>query len=195
MDINKVDQRVKKTKDAIKQSFIHLLNSENIDKITINQICTLAKVNRITFYNHYHDKFDLFSKVLADRFKLLLSEYKELTSDLDHFDTHATYLTIFLKLYVKLCFTHRDFIFNLFTIQDSPILQSILRNSLDKLFYDGIKMHKLDYRLNIDLELFIPFMSGGAYSLINYIILSSSKHTEDDISEFITKVINKALEN
>ena len=53
------DRRVRKTKTAIKNAFIQLLEEKDLEKITIQNITQLADVNRGTFYLHYEDKYIL----------------------------------------------------------------------------------------------------------------------------------------
>ncbi|RIN07979.1 TetR family transcriptional regulator, partial [Staphylococcus shinii] len=61
------DRRVRKTKKAIKQAFIKLLAEKELERITIQDITTLADINRGTFYLHYEDKYILLSD-LEDEF-------------------------------------------------------------------------------------------------------------------------------
>lgn len=63
----KIDLRVKRTNKLITQAFIKLLGSKTFDKITINDISDEAMINRVTFYSHFKDKFDLFERVI-DKF-------------------------------------------------------------------------------------------------------------------------------
>ena len=48
----KEDRRVRKTRSAIKSSFIELLNEKELEKITIQDIADRADINRGTFYLH-----------------------------------------------------------------------------------------------------------------------------------------------
>ena len=43
------------TKDVISQSFKNLMEKKSFDKITISDISDEAKINRQTFYYHFHD--------------------------------------------------------------------------------------------------------------------------------------------
>ncbi len=72
------DRRVKYTKAALKESFIHLLEKKDISKITIKEICANADINRATFYAHYSDQYDLMRKIedeLLDNISDYLYEY------------------------------------------------------------------------------------------------------------------------
>ncbi|MDE9799022.1 TetR/AcrR family transcriptional regulator [Staphylococcus delphini] len=58
-----MDRRIRKTANAIKSALIHLLKTEPLDKITIQQIADTADVHRATFYQHYYDKYDLLNQI------------------------------------------------------------------------------------------------------------------------------------
>jgi AcrR family transcriptional regulator len=57
----KEDLRVQRTKKALSEAFIKLLEEKPFDEITINELCDEAGVRRTTFYKHYKDKHDFLS--------------------------------------------------------------------------------------------------------------------------------------
>ena len=63
----KEDRRVRKTRSAIKSSFIELLNEKELEKITIQDIADRADINRGTFYLHYEDKYLLWGQRVVRR--------------------------------------------------------------------------------------------------------------------------------
>ncbi len=58
-DKTKVDPRIIRTRQLIKDAFIDLLQEMDINKITVNRIAERATVNRVTFYLHYRDIQDM----------------------------------------------------------------------------------------------------------------------------------------
>lgn len=66
--INKENRRTKMTKTLIKNSFMELMQKQNIHKITIKDICINADVNRSTFYSYYTDQYDLLNEIENDIF-------------------------------------------------------------------------------------------------------------------------------
>lgn len=54
----KEDLRVQRTKKALAEAYMSLLNERPFDEITINDLCDKAGVRRATFYKHYNDKYD-----------------------------------------------------------------------------------------------------------------------------------------
>mgnify|MGYP001940840092 FL=1 len=59
----KEDRRIRRTKSAIKEAFIDLLNEKEIEKITIQDITKRADINRGTFYLHFEDKYLLLDEM------------------------------------------------------------------------------------------------------------------------------------
>ncbi|MGL4981564.1 MAG: TetR/AcrR family transcriptional regulator [Treponemataceae bacterium] len=60
--IRKTEQ-VSQTKENIKQAFWKLYQENQIEKISVKQISTLAGYNRATFYTYYKDVYDLLDQI------------------------------------------------------------------------------------------------------------------------------------
>lgn len=61
------------TKDAIKQSFMKLLNSKPLSKITVKEIVEDCKINRNSFYYHYNDIPSLVEEILNEQVDEIVS--------------------------------------------------------------------------------------------------------------------------
>ena len=61
-----LDLRVVRTKTAIRNALVELIEDKGFDAITVKDITTKANTNRGTFYTHYQDKFDLMTKCQED---------------------------------------------------------------------------------------------------------------------------------
>lgn len=84
------DRRIRKSKAALRKALIELLDERPIQKITINELCELADVNRTTFYYHYEDIYDLY-KDIED---LALEELSSMIQFEESDDYHEVYLNI-----------------------------------------------------------------------------------------------------
>lgn len=62
MDLIK-DRRVRKSKEALKNSLIELMREKSVNNITVKELVTRADLNRSTFYNYYSDIPDMLSKL------------------------------------------------------------------------------------------------------------------------------------
>ena len=47
------------TKKMIEDALVNLLKTNNLDEITVKELCFEAKVNRSTFYNNFYDIYDI----------------------------------------------------------------------------------------------------------------------------------------
>lgn len=54
----KSDNRVRFTKECLKDSLISLLKEMPVNKVTVTEICQRAQVNRSTYYKYYADPYD-----------------------------------------------------------------------------------------------------------------------------------------
>lgn len=53
------DARVRRTRDALGDALVALMQEKSFDTITVQDVLDRAKVGRSTFYSHYSDKDDL----------------------------------------------------------------------------------------------------------------------------------------
>ena len=54
-----IDQRILRTRQAIRQALIELIAEKGFDAVSITDLTERAEINRGTFYLHYRDKYDL----------------------------------------------------------------------------------------------------------------------------------------
>lgn len=67
------DRRITKTRKAIYNAFLQLLNLKDYETITVQEIIDLADVGRSTFYSHYESKELLLDELCQKLFHHLLS--------------------------------------------------------------------------------------------------------------------------
>ena len=77
----KKDRRVSKTKKAIYQAFLQLLNDKGYDATTVQDIIDFADVGRSTFYCHYESKELLLDELCRYLFHHLFEREEHLTTE------------------------------------------------------------------------------------------------------------------
>lgn len=65
----KIDPRVKRTRNWIRQAFMELLAEKGFHATTVQDITTRAGINRATFYAHFTDKYDLLNFAVREAFR------------------------------------------------------------------------------------------------------------------------------
>ena len=77
------DRRITRSKRALRDALIELMEERGFDGFTVNDLCVRADLNRGTFYNHYHDK------------EALLAAFEgEIMHDLERFQVQMQDLTV-----------------------------------------------------------------------------------------------------
>lgn len=59
----KENRKVTYTKRILKESLLELLKIKSVSKITVKELCSLADLNRSTFYSHYTDIYDMIEQI------------------------------------------------------------------------------------------------------------------------------------
>ena len=62
--MNEQDKRVIKTKECIEQALFALLRTKPLSKVTVVELARVARIHKSTFYLHYLDIPDLYTKTL-----------------------------------------------------------------------------------------------------------------------------------
>lgn len=69
-----IDPRIRRTRRLLHQALEKLLQVKEFPKISVQDIAAAATVNRVTFYDHYSDKFALLEAMVESRFLELLAQ-------------------------------------------------------------------------------------------------------------------------
>lgn len=61
-----MDKRAIKSKNAIIATFLALIKTKPVERLTVKELCEKARINKSTFYAHYHDLQDLSAQLEAE---------------------------------------------------------------------------------------------------------------------------------
>ena len=103
----KTDARVRRTRDALGDALIVLMQEKPFDTITVQEVLDRAHVSRSTFYSHYSDKDDLLMSDAEEFFEAIsmaLSAHDDKSDrvfPVREFFTHLSDVQPFYKALVK----------------------------------------------------------------------------------------------
>ena len=103
----KTDARVRRTRDALGDALIALMQEKPFDTITVQEVLDRAHVSRSTFYSHYSDKDDLLMSDAEEFFEAIsmaLSAHDDKSDrvfPVSEFFTHLSDVQPFFKALVK----------------------------------------------------------------------------------------------
>ncbi|MBQ6830812.1 MAG: TetR/AcrR family transcriptional regulator [Clostridia bacterium] len=111
----KNNKRRRESQEKIERAFVELLQTRDINNITVSDIIKLTELNRSTFYANYVDIFDLADKTREK----LENDFSNLFAEYDYFHERSGALTmfrhikenqLFYKTYFKLCYDDKHLI-------------------------------------------------------------------------------------
>ena len=68
------------TRNAIKETFMQLLNEKPLDKISVRDVVESCGISRNTFYYHYHDIYEVLEEILEEERAKTLGDFSEWNS-------------------------------------------------------------------------------------------------------------------
>jgi len=129
------NQRMTNTKQSLIDAFYRLVNEKDLDKITITDLTSRAKVNRATFYAHFYDKYELFEYIHGVSAETVISER---TSGRVGFDAESM-----KQLFLAVCDYHRkpDFECRSSYLSFIPQIQEKMRAALRTYLSNSLEGH------------------------------------------------------
>jgi AcrR family transcriptional regulator len=118
-EMQRLDPRVLRTRQLLKNALVELLEEMDIEKISVNRIAERAGINRVTFYLHYRDLPDMLEKMademVEDIYKVVSNhpeqasgeEWPLLESLLKHIEANARLYKVTLTFRQSTIFTDR----------------------------------------------------------------------------------------
>ena len=132
------------TKRALEQSLKNLLLKKPLTKITINDIAEDCGINRMTFYYHFKDIYDLVEWSCLEDAKRALAEKK----------THDTWQEGFLQIFEAVR-ANKPFIMNVYRCVDREQVEKYLKPLVDHLIMGVIEEQSAGMRVREEDKEFI----------------------------------------
>ncbi|AID02222.1 TetR family transcriptional regulator [Staphylococcus xylosus] len=184
------DRRVRKTKNAIKQAFIKLLAEKELERITIQDITTLADVNRGTFYLHYEDKYILLSDLEDEILASLADEIG--TSKLVMQDSNLEdFAKNFSKKILKNIILHIQKDIDFYLVIFKLDRKSQLEDKISELMYANmVKIISNKQKISgIPIDYFHSYVSGATISFIKHWVQDNNRMELNIVADHLFKII------
>lgn len=168
--MNKVNnKRRRESQEKIEKTFIELIQTNEINKILVSDICKLTNLNRSTFYANYIDIYDLADKLKEKLENELKNVYKD---EIINSYNSNDYLKLFIHIKENQLFYKTYF----------------------RLGYDNnVKIISYDKELakrhfnNEFIDYHIEFFKSGLNSIIKKWLNNNCKETPEEINDIIKK--------
>ena len=165
--LNHTDRRVKRTKKALRDALFELLETKNINQITVTELTTLADVNRATFYFYYTDLIDMLQQIQNEAYQLfsdIISESTSSINTIEGFTEYAESLLNFCKDHENLCrFIINNDVNNQLFQQIQFLMLNNIPNAKDKFPKNNPARYLSNYVLTAMTGIMIDWMDEGMH--------------------------------
>lgn len=176
------DLRVLKTKKAIKEAFISLVEEKGYSHVLIKDITTRAMINKNTFYLHYYNKEDLISKIVLEVLAEQEDEIKTLSKSI-----MISAPTKIEMLFKNLLLVIKEQIEFYRIILTEPSLSGYIGKLKDVLRKTMVDLIKLDTTITVHSYISIEYIISGVFGVIERWITKDFASV-DDISKTLSKI-------
>ncbi|UPK44878.1 TetR/AcrR family transcriptional regulator [Paenibacillus pabuli] len=180
-----MDRRIKKSKAALKDALIQLMQKQSFKEISITDIVQLADLNRGTFYRHYQYKEDLFNEMIDDVIKDLVFSYRKPYLDKEIFEvSHMPSSAIKIFEHVH---QHAQFYTLVVKSEASSNFQQMICDVLRDLALQDLNEI---FPSHINRELLASYQSHAIFGMVIEWIRQEFKHSPAYMADELFKIIN-----
>ena len=178
--MEKLDARKRYTQMVLKEAFLTLLKEKPVNKITVKEVCTLAQLNRATFYAHYSDCFALMQSIENE----LIAAFEKSLRYVNSFDVSTLIAAIYdmVDQNQEAC---RVLILG--NTRSTLLTRMIALAREDSLAYWRKELPRAD---EAELEMMYTHLSNG---LMHVVVEDYDKYDKEEIIRFVTRVVKASL--
>ena len=181
----KENQRITLTKRMLQEGLLKLLETKNLDKISVTELCRESGINRATFYNHYSSPQDL----LTDLESRLTDELHQIIGDpqtIDEISRRLEDACAYLK-------EHARYVITLYRCHADTDLADIF-SELNRNFHrESIRLKNRTSMDTDSIHLVSTFICSGSYHLIREWLVKDIQKSPKEISDMLIHIINEQL--
>jgi AcrR family transcriptional regulator len=154
----KLDPRVRRTRNLILQAFYDLLAQKNFESISVQDVTDKAQINRATFYAHFPDKYALLDHSISQMFK---QEIEKRTLNACHY-TPDNLKHLILAVCEFLSHLHSE------CAQPHQQFEALVENTIKKQVFDLLSYWLKQSNSSISTDIPATVATWGIYGLASH---------------------------
>lgn len=164
-NLNNTDRRVKRTKKALRDALLALLDKKPVNEISVTELTNLADVNRATFYFYYTDLLDMLQQIQNETYKdfqTVIGDTPTSINTIEGFTDYAESLLTYCKEHEMLVkFIIKNDTNNQLYKKIQLLMCANIPNSKDIFDIDNPARYATNYMLNAIVGIMIDWMNEG----------------------------------
>lgn len=182
-----IDRRILKSKTALKDALLDLMQTNDFKKISITDIVHLANLNRGTFYKHYQDKEQLLEEIIDEVIKDLTASYRAPYENVTVFEvSKLTASTIKIFEHVA---AHENFYTLLGKSNILTGLQTQVCNELIRLISNDLSHNLINTKINVSI--IASYQAYAIWGMITEWIESEFQYPADYMAEQLLEILHQ----
>ena len=179
----KENQRIILTKRMLQEGLLRLLDTKDLDKISVTELCKESGINRATFYNHYSSPQDL----LTDLEMRLTGEMRQLI----HNPTTSSELVQELEAVCVFFQENAHSILTLARCHSDSDLADIFYSLNQNFHHQQLHSRRAASLDDDSFHLVSTFLYTGCYHLIREWLVRDIQKTPREIAELLLSIVSK----
>lgn len=177
--VRRHDKRSSRTRRALADALFELLEHEEFQKVTVNDICDQAEVSRPTFYTYFDDKYALLHFCIEQFYQEILDDATErggshrdiITATLDHLEHHAKSFR-----HLLLGETNRE-------------LSNVINTAFYDLNYESLYAKQLaGWDNRIPIEVTSLFRAGGSIAIMTWWVTERHSVSKERMVDYLLEL-------
>lgn len=180
-------RKIEITNNNIKNALISLLEHNQFELITINQIVDKAQITRSTFYRYYEDKYELLSEIEDEIINVIIENRKKIEKKYMSLNTLDTEM---FKLIFIVLDPYSETIRCLLNYNGPPSFEMKLKKVLTQRFLD---FDNLKYESKVRVDLTKEYMYAILIKTFQYWSTNKNEIDIDEIAKTLKDVQLKGI--
>ncbi len=193
MTDNYTDLRIIRTKEAIRDALVKLIEEKGFEAITVKDITTRARINRGTFYVYYENKFDLMTK-LEDEFMHNLAQIAKQNRKHNSDSVEVDLPRILETAVFEYLNESGDFLNAVLGSKGNVAFQTRLRDFMLKIMVGGQNPLVKEEELLVSKHYLAAYVASAHIGVIQKWLETGRKESPQEIAQFLANItVNGAL--
>lgn len=189
----KEDVRIIKSKRDLCNALVKLVGNKPFKKITVGDICAEAMVNRMTFYKHYGDKYELLNDVfLGVKKQIMARAAAAARKPADDMGLEVLFLLI--NAVLDECIRYKDF---LTAVSNDDMALTMISTTVEKSIRELLEGYAEVLHFKYRLDVLVAAVTGAVTFMIRYWLFHEPESSKDYFfeksTEFLRGLFNSKL--
>ena len=162
------DIRITKRKRDLCNALVELMKSTPFKKITVGDICSTAMINKMTFYKHYADKYELLNDVFLNIKQSIIAHAEAAIPTQNVNDTALDLTFRVLDAVINECLNQKQFLMD---ISHDEMVLTMISTTIEKSIYELLSSINIHHTFKYRLDILTSAVTGATTFLIRYLLL------------------------